>query len=188
MHTLQPKLSSRRSKALLCSERARPACFILQSCEDPRGAPQYVFWSCTKIKFQMVVCLVSQLLKNLASEIHKAQAQVIGQCSMSSPDVKCSFGRSVPSILDSLPCFSRLLWKPAPESQSQNTFRNPHCRMIFGYSDWKTKTEAQQRFFFLESTTREDSEHSHRPSGPALMRNLSCFSNLCCAAATCKGP
>lgn len=147
MHTLQLKLSSRRSKALLCNERARPACFILQSCEDPRGAPQYMFWSCTKIKFQMVVCLVSQLLKNVASEIHKARAQMIGQCSMSTPDVKCSFGPSVPNVLDSLPCFSRLLWKPAPESQNQNTFRNPHCRVIFSYSDWKPKQKPSSDSF-----------------------------------------
>lgn len=31
-------------------------------------------------------------------------------------------------------------------------------------------------------------ERSHRPSGPALMRNLHSFSNLHCAARTCKGP
>lgn len=139
----------------------------------------------------MIVCLVSQFLNKwcIRKKSTSPWAQMIGQGYISTLDMKCSLGHSALNILHSPPCFERLLWKLVPESQNQNTFKNPPCRLIFSYSDWKQKQKPSSDFFFLELTTREDSwEPSHRPSGPALMRNLSCFSSLHCAATTCKGP
>lgn len=90
-----------------------------------------------------------RVFKELTSlkTIYKAWVQMIGPCSMSTLDVKCSFGHSVLNTLDSPPCFLRLLWKPVPESQYQNTFKNPHCRMIFSYSDWKPKQKPSSNSF-----------------------------------------
>ena len=112
----------------------------------------------------MTVCLVSPFLNNwcLRKKSTNPWAQVIGQEYTSILDMKCSLGHSTPNLLHSPPCFERLLWKLAPETQNQNTLKNPPCRLIFSYSDWKPKQKpSSDFFFFLESTTREDSESPH---------------------------
>lgn len=112
----------------------------------------------------MTVCLVSPFLNNwcLRKKSTNPWAQVIGQEYTSILDMKCSLGHSTLNLLHSPPCFERLLWKLAPETQNQNTLKNPPCRLIFSYSDWKPKQKpSSDFFFFLESTTREDSESPH---------------------------
>lgn len=113
----------------------------------------------------MTVCLVSPFLNNwcLRKKSTNPWAQVIGQEYTSILDMKCSLGHSTLNLLHSPPCFERLLWKLAPETQNQNTLKNPPCRLIFSYSDWKPKQKPSSDFFFffLESTTREDSESPH---------------------------
>ena len=110
------------------------------------------------------MCLVSPFLNNwfLRKKSTNPWAQVIGQEYTSILDMKCSLGHSTLNLLHSPPCFERLLWKLAPETQNQNTLKNPPCRLIFSYSDWKPKQKpSSDFFFFLESTTREDSESPH---------------------------
>lgn len=108
----------------------------------------------------MIVCLVSQFLNKwcVRKKSTSPWAQMIGQGYISTLDMKCSLGLSALNILHSPPCFERLLWKLVPESQNQNTFKNPPCRLIFSYSGWKQKQKPSSDFFFLELTTREDSE------------------------------
>lgn len=112
----------------------------------------------------MSVYLVSQFLNNwcLRKKSTNPWAQVIGQEYMSILDMKYSLGHSTLNILHSPLYFERLLWKLAPETQNQNTLKNPPCRLIFSYSDWKPKQKpSSDFFFFLESTTTEDSESPH---------------------------
>ncbi|KAL6075398.1 hypothetical protein STEG23_005348 [Scotinomys teguina] len=65
----------------------------------------------------------------------------------------------------------------------QKETHQPMGRLIFWYPDWKPNQKPSSNFYLLELTARED---VHGPSGPALLRNLSCFSNVLYATTTYK--
>lgn len=113
----------------------------------------------------MTVCLVSPFLNNrcLRKKSTNPWAQVIGQEYMSILDMKCSLGHSTLNLLHSPSCFERLLWKLAPETQNQNTLKKTLLAGWFSVTQIgnQNRSPAVIFFFFLESTTREDSESPH---------------------------
>lgn len=112
----------------------------------------------------MTVCLLSQFLNNwcLRKKSTNPWAQVIGQEYLSILDMKCSLGHSALNILHSPPCFEITLKTCSWDSESKYIKKKTLLAGWFSVTQIGNQNRSPAViFFFLESTTREDSVSPH---------------------------
>lgn len=154
MHRLQFKLLSLEETEPCCALR-EPARFLhlLWSREDPKVPPRHLStYACSEAGHKLTSrwkCAWCQFLKNwcLRKRSTNTWAQMIGQGCTSTLDVKCSLGHQHWTHFTLLSAF-RDYFENLLLSQNPNTFKNPHCRLICSYSDWKPKQKPSSDFFF----------------------------------------